>query len=97
MKLYATVTSERASKGQGGEWLEIEVQNDKRKRIALLSIYPSGIQSRFTWDSHKLDMDCDGAMDEHIKGNKQKAGQFRRLHYRAYVSGFFLCRKYGPR
>jgi hypothetical protein len=25
MKLYATVTSERATKGQGGEWLDIEI------------------------------------------------------------------------
>lgn len=25
MKLYATVTSERASKGQGGEWLDIDI------------------------------------------------------------------------
>ena len=29
MRLYATTTSERASKGQGGKWLSIELQSDK--------------------------------------------------------------------
>ena len=30
MKLYATVTSERASKGQGGQYIEIEVMDSNR-------------------------------------------------------------------
>ena len=30
MKLYATTISERASKGQGGKWLDIELETSKR-------------------------------------------------------------------
>lgn len=30
MKLYATVSSERASKGQGGEWLDIDIHTTDR-------------------------------------------------------------------
>ena len=38
MKLYATVTSERASKGQGGnKYLEIEIIDEER--LPLLSLY----------------------------------------------------------
>jgi hypothetical protein len=36
MKLYATTTSERASKGQGGnEWLSIEIKIDERGSVKL--------------------------------------------------------------
>ena len=31
MKLYATVTSERATKGQGGKQLDIEIQNEQQR------------------------------------------------------------------
>ena len=34
MKLYATTTSERASKGQGGEWLDIEIMGHDKIVIA---------------------------------------------------------------
>lgn len=30
MKLYANVSSERASKGQGGEWLDIKIRDEKK-------------------------------------------------------------------
>ena len=39
MKLYATTTSERASKGQGGnKYLNIEIQNEEAERIYRLNI-----------------------------------------------------------
>lgn len=38
MKLYATITSERASKGQGGKELDIEILNEKREVIASIKI-----------------------------------------------------------
>lgn len=38
MKLYATTTSERASKGQGGKWLDIEVKNENNKVIFFAEI-----------------------------------------------------------
>jgi hypothetical protein len=31
MRLYATTTSERASKGQGGEWLDIIIYNEDKE------------------------------------------------------------------
>lgn len=33
MNLYATITSERASKGQGGKWLKINITNAKKEKI----------------------------------------------------------------
>lgn len=38
MKLYATTTSERASKGQGGEYLNIEVKGENKENILELHI-----------------------------------------------------------
>lgn len=43
MKIYATVASERAKKGQGGnEYLKIIVRNEKQQCIAYLTFKPSG-------------------------------------------------------
>jgi hypothetical protein len=44
MKLYATVTSERASKGQGGKWLDIEVQGEHKQPIARMIIKSGGFE-----------------------------------------------------
>ena len=41
MKLYATTTSERASKGQGGNYVTIEITNEKKEVIAILSVVSS--------------------------------------------------------
>lgn len=41
MKLYATVTSERATKGQGGEWLDIEIMGHAKVVIARLKVRTS--------------------------------------------------------
>ena len=41
MKLYAKTTSERASKGQGGnEFIEINITNEDKKNIYTLSVLP---------------------------------------------------------
>ena len=37
MKLYATTTSERATKGQGGQWLDIEITAEKQD-LAIISV-----------------------------------------------------------
>ena len=39
MKLYATTTSERASKGQGGEYLQIDIYNTEKQLIAEVTVY----------------------------------------------------------
>ena len=38
MRLYATTTSERASKGQGGEWIDIEIKNHLKEIVAEIKI-----------------------------------------------------------
>lgn len=38
MKLYATVASERATKGQGGKYLDIVVQNESKRIVARLEV-----------------------------------------------------------
>ncbi len=41
MKLYGSVKSERAEKGQGGnEFLDIKVTNDERQEIVVIKIVP---------------------------------------------------------
>ncbi len=41
MKLYATTTSERASKGQGGKWLKIHIYNDIQQEICRIYVEPT--------------------------------------------------------
>jgi hypothetical protein len=38
MKLYATTTSERASKGQGGNWLKIKICNEKEQELCRIYV-----------------------------------------------------------
>lgn len=72
MKLYATVTSERASEGQGGqEYIECKMTVDDGKRIACRVEVFYGTDGRLKLKTQ----DCMG--NEHyedidIKGNKQK-------------------------
>lgn len=48
MKLYATVTSERATKGQGGEWLAIGIQNEDKETFAYINV-----PTLKPWDTHQ--------------------------------------------
>ena len=45
MKLYATTISERASKGQGGKWLDIEIRNEQKRLLAIITIRSKEPQS----------------------------------------------------
>ncbi len=38
MKLYATITSERATKGQGGEWLDINIKESRKVTFAVIKV-----------------------------------------------------------
>lgn len=38
MKLYATVESERASKGQGGEWIDINLKDERGITFATIEV-----------------------------------------------------------
>lgn len=87
MKLYATVTSERASKGQGGEYLDIEILEENKEVIAQIKVrnYRFG-HSITLWHGNKTDVRTfkDVAMNK--KGEKQK-GETRKCedgkHYHA--------------
>lgn len=41
MKLYATTTSERASKGQGGEYIVINIQDKNKKPFLKMLVHPN--------------------------------------------------------
>lgn len=71
MKLYATVTSERATKSQGGEYLNIQVLNESREEILAVNVrngvvhimYPDYTGGyTYTLNTHKLE----------TKGEKKK-------------------------
>lgn len=89
MKLYATTTSERASKGQGGEYLEIDITNDKKEQLAYISvkIIDKKPVIRIYWNLDKIDEpDLTGEyLDEAInisrttKGKSQKGEIARQL------------------
>lgn len=40
MKLYATITSERATKGQGGKWLDIKITDENQKPLGIIKVFP---------------------------------------------------------
>lgn len=74
MLLYATTTSERASKGQGGnEYLIIEILDEDKKSIADFIFYPKnkdGIISMSLWTGGSV------IRSEKQKGKSQKGEQF---------------------
>ena len=84
MKLYATVTSERASKGQGGEYLDIEIKNEDKMCVAVVKVRPDRLngQSITIWHDGKTDVSThkDSAWNREIydspyqvaKGEKKK-------------------------
>jgi hypothetical protein len=47
MKLYATIESERAKKGQGGKWLEIEIMGENKKPLGRIIIFPADDKNRY--------------------------------------------------
>lgn len=68
MKLYATTTSERASKGQGGKKLDIEIRNERRRLLGVVNIIPWGKESARV----ELHFAPDVAVRYEPKGKKQK-------------------------
>lgn len=75
MKLYATVSSERATKGQGGnEYLNIDVKNEAEVVILSVRAFPSGLNNPdcgmivITLPSGKT------IRHEYEKGKQQKGG-----------------------
>lgn len=88
MKLYATVTSERASKSQGGnERVDIELSvgsRDNSRLIAMIHLVADGDDYQLFWDDAERD-ECPpvrdtlktGKLIEKPKGKKQKGEDCR--------------------
>lgn len=89
MKLYATTTSERASKGQGGNSLEIIITNEEKANIAtinahymketgnvLITFVPLDCQELSGKDCDKININTKTKRYIHkIKGKQQKGKQ----------------------
>jgi hypothetical protein len=78
MKLYATTTSERASKGQGGEYLDIEVKGEDKKTILELHIEEKGDMYEITGYAINAEHAPNRRSESYIKyevtkGKKQKS------------------------
>lgn len=77
MKLYATVTSERATKGQGGKYLNIEVRDDNRQVVAFLYVAPQtdglgGFKATITCADHLYLETIGENVRDGRKGKQQK-------------------------
>lgn len=91
MKLYATVTSERASKGQGGNnelVINITVGNKSRREIANIVLRTSGgsltgdSDDQYALEYYPVNRDKGGRVvldtgSLEVKGNKQKVEKCR--------------------
>lgn len=84
MKLYATITSERASKGQGGnKFLNITIQRDAKKRIPtfFVGVYENELVVEDIRTGKEVFRET-----EYLKGEKQK-GEHKHL----YIHGRCPC------
>ena len=53
MKLYATVQSERATKGQGGKWLKIKILGEDKQPLGIIQVFPKDKQNPYGLISYK--------------------------------------------
>lgn len=96
MKLYATVSSERASKGQGGnEYLAIQVQNEKQEKVLTILYSADGLGkmylSKVFGEFHairelalKTDEEYMNELQKLEKGEKQKGEKCGHAWYGNY-------------
>lgn len=82
MKLYATVTSERASKGQGGNK---EVMIDVTVNKKSIGIVHVKVQGNYAYILSTVKNNMREEMIEESKGNKQKGEDFRDIDLDAEV------------
>lgn len=88
MKLYATTTSERASKGQGGnDYIEINITDEDKDLIATIGLKPKrfindtyivqiGYNGHFTsLKAHDMAEESGDFWGIKQKGNKKKGGR----------------------
>jgi len=78
MKLYATITSERATKGQGGnEYISITIRDEGKYPIGAVDFYPDRTARISVVDFIEVDFDQPNELhissfEELTKGKKQK-------------------------
>lgn len=80
MKLYATTTSERASKGQGGnEYLKIILRDEQSECFAYITVKPDRVMRLDLISEWKLDTGIGKTLEirtnDDKKGNNQKGEQ----------------------
>lgn len=68
MKLYATTTSERASKGQGGNWLDISIYDEEKNK--LVDIHVDTFRGITIYESDKNYFNI--GVERKAKGKRQK-------------------------
>lgn len=78
MKLYATVQSERATKGQGGETLEIVITGENKETLFELDAKKVGDQYiidgyAISYHSKNASLRSESYYRYELKGNQQKA------------------------
>jgi len=87
MKLYASVQSERAKKGQGGEYLDIDITDEKKTLLWTIKVNTYELFHKIdVWNepdnkywsqqiTKNIDCGCEKDVfccSKHIKGEKQK-------------------------
>jgi hypothetical protein len=73
MKLYATTTSERASKGQGGnEFLQINIKDLNEKVFLQIDVIPYETLDGLQYEGKIRGVSNDSFIHHIAKGNKQK-------------------------
>lgn len=88
MKLYATTTSERASKGQGGQFLNIVIYDDQKQEIArfVATQEENGYVIAYDYDEDSTIVERWEELElATTKGNKQKGE--RHISYDEKVTG----------
>ena len=76
MKTHAKIESERASKGQGGQYIDVTLSGSLKTEIASLRFEPNGIGYRLSgWshDGHRIDVSISENTE---KGEKQKGERY---------------------
>lgn len=76
MKLYGTIESNRAKKGQGGDYLNIEIKDEQENKI--FELYARIVQGKYIIDGYAIHQQENGRRSEQYyryeieKGNKKK-------------------------
>ncbi len=80
MKLYATVTSERATKGQGGRNLVIDITGENGLKLWTIEVNPTGLNAKdYSLLVQRTKYNPLYCFDDRLneKGEKQKGDEYK--------------------